>query len=163
MGDDLPPCAEDQLEHGLELAYRYLNRRERTEAELRAHLQGRGVEAGALDASLAMLRGQGYLDDERFARLFTQDKRELEEWGSDRIRRALLDRGVEPELVEATLSQEPPAEELDRALALLRRRFPSPPADRRERERALGVLIRKGYDGELALEALAGHARDAIS
>ena len=49
--------------------------------------------------------------------------------------------------------------ELDRALALLRRRFPSPPRDRRERDRALGVLIRKGYDSELALDALAAHAR----
>jgi regulatory protein len=159
----VPPCTEDQLEHGLELAYGYLNRRERTEAELRGHLQARGVDAGAIDASIGTLRHQGYVDDERFARLFTQDKRELEEWGSDRIRRALLDRGVERELVEATLSQDPPAAELDRALELLRRRFPSPPADRRERERALGLLIRKGYDGELAIEALAGHARDAIS
>jgi hypothetical protein len=35
--------------------------------------------------------------------------------------------------------------------------------DRRERERALGMLIRKGYDPELALDAIAGHTREAIA
>ncbi|MGH2886826.1 MAG: hypothetical protein ACRDPA_29725, partial [Solirubrobacteraceae bacterium] len=49
--------------------------------------------------------------------------------------------------------------ELDRALAVLRRRFPTPPADRRDRERAFGVLVRKGYESELALDALAAHVR----
>ena len=33
------------------------------------------------------------------------------------------------------------------------------PADRRERERALGVLLRKGYESELALDALSAYAR----
>ena len=49
--------------------------------------------------------------------------------------------------------------ELERALAVLRAWFPSRGADRRERERALGVLLRKGYDSDLALEALAIHSR----
>jgi regulatory protein len=48
---------------------------------------------------------------------------------------------------------------MDRALAVLRRRFPQPPEDRRERDRALGVLLRKGYESDLALDALAVHAR----
>jgi regulatory protein len=50
--------------------------------------------------------------------------------------------------------------ELDRALGLLRRRFSIPPRDRRERDRALGVLIRKGYDPDLALDAITAYARD---
>ncbi len=36
---------------------------------------------------------QGYLDDARFARMFVADKRELEQWGRERIRRGLLARG----------------------------------------------------------------------
>jgi regulatory protein len=156
MGDRAPD------ERALELAYAYLNRRERTEAELRRHLEARGVDATTVGATVDKLREQGYLDDERYTRLFTEDKRELEQWGRDRIRRTLLERGVDRELVEATLSQAPPEDELDRARAILRRRFPSPPLDRRDRDRALGVLLRKGFDSELALEALAGHAPDAL-
>jgi len=44
---------------------------------------------------------------------------------------------------------------------VLERRFPSPPGDaRRERERAYGVLVRKGYDPELAADAVREHLRD---
>ncbi len=35
-----------------------------------------------------------------------------------------------------------------------------PPRERRDRDRALGMLIRKGYDSELALDALAAHVRE---
>ena len=48
--------------------------------------------------------------------------------------------------------------ELDAAVALLRRRVPEPPTTPRERDRALGILVRKGYDLELAHDALRRHA-----
>lgn len=151
-------------ERALELACRYLNRRERTSGELYEHLIAHGVDSRSADAAVQELIGQGYLDDARFARLFAQDKRELEQWGSERIRRALLLRGIDSELIETALAdqdeQDPRAGEIERALGILRRRFPVPPADRRERDRALGVLLRKGYGPELARDALAAHRRD---
>jgi regulatory protein len=102
----------------------------------------------------------GYLDDARYARLFAQDKRELEQWGSDRIRQALRARGVSSDLIAEVLDAHAgeSESEIERALAVLRRRFPSPVGDRRERERALGVLVRKGYDTDLALDAITAHA-----
>jgi regulatory protein len=155
---------DEQLQRALDLAYAFLNRRDRTISEVRSQLERNGIGAELTEASIATLIDQGYLNDARFARLFVADKRELEQWGSERIRRGLLSRGIERDLAEAALQRtrddEPPEEtELDRALALLRRRFPSPPSDRRERDRALGVLVRKGYDSELALDALAAHTR----
>ena len=153
---------QDDLEHALGLAYRYLNRRERTSIEVRRHLEDKGIEAPLANEAVATLSENGYLDDSRFARLFVQDKRELERWGAERIRRGLHGRGVDPELAEAAISdavRDEGESELDRALALLRRRFPSPPRQRRDRDRALGVLIRKGYDPELALDALTAYGR----
>jgi regulatory protein len=49
-------------------------------------------------------------------------------------------------------------EELDAAVALLRRRFPDPPATPRDCERALGMLARKGYELELAHDAIRRYA-----
>jgi regulatory protein len=150
---------EQALQRALELAYRYLNRRERSIREVSDRLAQAGIDRGPADEAIEELQAQGIIDDARFARLFAQDKRELEQWGSDRITRGLRDRGIDPDLIEATLAADQPAEsELDRALELLKRRFPEPPRDRRERDRALGVLVRKGYDGELALDALRVHA-----
>ncbi|MGH2885714.1 MAG: hypothetical protein ACRDPA_23940, partial [Solirubrobacteraceae bacterium] len=68
-------------------------------------------------------------------------------------------RGVDRELVDDALGDQPESDsERDRAVALVRRRFPSPPRDRRERERAFGMLLRRGYDSDLALEAIAAVA-----
>jgi regulatory protein len=157
----LPADRADRLEHALGIAYGYLNRRDRTEAEVRRWLAREDLDAAIVDETIAALSEQGILDDARYARLFTQDKRELEQWGSERIRRTLLERGVERELIEQALHEELPQSELDGALALLRGRFAVAPRDRRERDRALGVMLRKGYDPELALDALAVYARDA--
>lgn len=150
---------DDRSQQALDLAYRYLNRCDRTVAEVRRHLEGKGLEADAVERSIAVLSEQSLLDDARFARLFAHDKRELEHWGTERISSALLRRGIERELIDEMLAEQTPTAELDRALSLLRRRFPSPPADRSERDRALGVLLRKGYDPELAVEAVNAQAR----
>jgi regulatory protein len=157
-GDTGLPRESNHLPHALGLAYAYLNRRERTVGEVRRRLQREGLEEPLVESALSALVEDGYLDDSRFARLFVEDKRELQEWGAERIRRGLLDRGIEPELIEDALGSDADSD-LDRAVALLSRRFPSPPCDRRGRDRALGVLIRKGYDPELALDALAAYAR----
>jgi regulatory protein len=158
---ELVPSAGDGLQHALGIAYSYLNRRERTVAEVRRHLERAAIDDPDVDQAIAILTEQGGLDDARFARLFVEDKRELEQWGSERIERNLLARGIDRELAGAALAVATTQTELERALTLLRRRFPAAPEDRRERDRALGVLLRKGYDGEVALDALRTHARDA--
>ena len=154
---------DEQLERALALAFRELNRRERTCREMREHLVRRGIEARVVEDALRELTAQGYLDDARFARMFAQDKRTLEQWGAERIRRGLLAKGVERELVAAVLADEPSGaegDELERARALLRRRFPDGSQTHRERERALAVLLRKGYEYELAVEALGALAQE---
>jgi regulatory protein len=155
---------EERLQKALSLAFAYLNRRERTEAEVRDHLERKGVATEQTEAALSLLLEEGYVDDSRYALMFVSDKRGLEGWGSERLRRALSERGIERELVEEALVRHETElsageTELDRALELLRRRFPEPPPDRKHRDRALGMLIRKGFDSELAVDALAAHAR----
>jgi regulatory protein len=152
--------AEDPLGRALALAYRQLARRERTVSEVRTYLLGRGAEAGVTDAAIDELREQRYLDDARFARAFVEDKRALAQWGTERIRRGLQERGIDRELVDAALATtgEDQTDELERALALLRARFSHAPRDRRERERALGLLVRRGYEYELAVDAIRAYA-----
>jgi regulatory protein len=158
---------EERLQKALDLAYAYLNPRDRTVSEVRQRLARGGVSAEVTENVVEILGEQGFLNDSRFARLFVADKRTLEQWGSERIRRGLVSRGIDRHLADAALAEEPAGagdeeeleSELDRALALLRRRFPQPPEDPRERNRALGMLMRKGYESELALDALAAYAR----
>ena len=144
----------DSRDRALDLAYRYLGQRDRTVAEMRRYLEGKRVDPAAITTTVAELREQGYLDDARYAHRFAEDRRALDDWGAERIERKLLAVGVDPDLVEAALAQQASEDELAAAVALLRRRFPTPPANDRERNRALGVLLRKGYESGLAHEAV---------
>ena len=160
MAASEPTPAEDRLQDALDRAYRYLAHRDRTEHEMRHHLGHAGVTPGAIEEAVGVLTELEYLNDARFAVRFAHDKRELEAWGAERIERRLDALGVDRDHVRAALADDSGSgTELDRALVLLRRRFPQPPGDRRGRDRALGVLLRKGYEHELALEALASWSR----
>ena len=152
------------VQRALELAHRYIDRRERTVSEVRSHLLAHDIDEAFVATAIEELVEQGYLDDARFARLFAEDKRTLEQWGSERIRRALMIRGVDRDLADAALvsgsGEGDGVIELDRALDVLRQRFPGAPRGGRERERALGLLLRKGYEPELAVDALRAHGHD---
>ena len=161
-----PGRSRGEVERALGIAYTYLNKRERTAAEVARRLRREAFSPETITQTLALLHDEGTLDDRRFARLFIDDKRALELWGSERIRRALIQRGVDSDTVAMALdadggqSDSPSESDRDRALALLRSRFPQRPRNRRDRDRALGVLLRKGYEPELAYEALYAYSRD---
>jgi regulatory protein len=152
--------AEDRLQHALDLSYRYLERRDRTVLEVRRHLEGKRVEPSAIDAALRELRDTGYLDDARYARRFTEDRRDLDDWGADRIARRLQAAGVAEEDVAAALGDRGVESEREAAVALLRRRLRSAPQSDRERERALGILARKGFELDVAYDAVRAFERE---
>jgi regulatory protein len=149
---------EERLQQARDLAWRALNQRDRTVAELARLLAAKRVETAAIEVVVGELIDQGYLDDDRYAHRFADDRRRLDGWGAERIERRLRALGVDAELIAAAVADQDPREELEAALALLRRRFPDPPATPRELERALGMLVRKGYELELAHDALRRHA-----
>jgi regulatory protein len=144
----------DRLAQALDLAYRHLAKRDRTEVEVRRHLAAKGVGEPVVNQAVGALEEQGYLDDARYARRYAEDRRALDSWGAERIEQRLLAVGIAPELVADAVGAQPPDAELDAAVELLRRRFPEPPEDDRDRDRALGLLVRRGYELELAHDAI---------
>ena len=149
-----------QLQAALDLSFTFLAHRDRTAAEIRRHLERKRVEAAAIDAAVADLERQGYLDDAAFARRFADDRRRMDGWGADRIERRLLGLGVAPDVVAAALAGDGEHDELAAAVALLRRRLRDAPRTDRERERALGLLARRGYEVELAYDAVRAFERE---
>jgi regulatory protein len=147
---------KDALERALEA----LAGKERTHAELEEWLRKRDFTADEIAEALERLISIGELDDERFARRFAEDKRELRGWGAARIREALAARGVDSELIEAAVHDEDRSTELARAVTVLERRGEEL-IDDAGRARALAHLTRRGYDYELAYEAIRSFAKAA--
>jgi regulatory protein len=149
-------------ERAIELAFGHLGKRDRTETELRRHLAAQDVGEPEADAAIAEVVRMGYLDDARYARTFAEDRRNLDGWGTERIERRLLALGVDREHIAAALGERDGADELEAAVELLRRRFRDGVlAGERQRERALGMLVRKGYELELAYAAVRTFERAA--
>lgn len=121
-------------------------------AEMGDLLRARGVGEDEAAAVVEELVESGTLDDARFASGFSADKRELAGWGEERIRGALIGRGVGREEIDAALAGGAEGE-LERAVALLRERG-ADLGDDRGRNRALGLLARRGYDADIAYEAI---------
>lgn len=136
-----------------ELALRALSYKERTESELRGWLAERGVEEAEVEEVIALLIGADAIDDASFARRYAEDKRQLAGWGPDRISTALEGRGVARDHIVTALGGEDQEAQLERAVAVLGDRGVHCGSER-ERERALGLLVRRGYPLELAYEAV---------
>ena len=150
-----------QLQGALDLSFSYLGHRDRTVAEVRRHLERKRVEPAGIEGAISELQRLDYLDDARFARRFAEDRRRLDAWGAERIERRLLALGVEPAIAAEAAGAGEAHDELAAALTLLRRRIVRPPESDRERDRALGLLARRGYELDLAYDAVRAFERDA--
>jgi regulatory protein len=143
-----------------EVALAALRRKERTTHELAEWLERRGFGHDDAEAALNRLAAAGELDDERFAHRYAEDKRVLSGWGAERIRDALLAKGIDSATTDAALASDSHSDQVERARTLLVRRG-RPLTDNGERQRALEYLARRGYDYEIAYEAVRTSSRRA--
>jgi len=127
---------------------------------LRTYLEGKRVDPDTIDEIVGELADSGVLDDARYAQRFTEDRRELMGWGSERIEQDLTCRGIPAELIESALAERSRDGELAAARELLAGRFGALEDDR-SRNRAWQLLVRRGYDSELAYDAVRAHGRAA--
>jgi regulatory protein len=147
-------------EEAFERALEALSRKERTSSELGNWLSARGFDPDEVAEAIDRLISVGELDDARFAHRYAEDKRELRGWGPERVRAALEARGVGAAEIDGALAVDGHSQQVERAVALLRRR--ADPLDHEAgRARALAYLTRRGYDYELAYDAVRRCEREA--
>jgi regulatory protein len=144
---DREPLDEPAL---YEYAVRTLGRKMRTVAELSRLLRTR-VEPGEageakVQAILARLKEQNYLDDARYAADYTRMRQENQRFGQRRVQQELNRRGVQSETVNETVTAayaELPEPELVRKY-IERKRLRQPTNDK-ESARIVRNLIRAGF------------------
>lgn len=155
----------DALPHqqALDLAYKHVSQRERTERQVRDKLAAKDCTPAAIDAAVDELRRYGFLDDSRYARLFAEDKRRLQGWGERRIRMQLVRDGVARDVIDGLFADDEAAlaapSELEVALALLDRKRPDL-SDAKVKARMAGMLARRGIASPTVYAALRQHQRE---
>lgn len=142
----------DEVQDAFKRAVGALGRRERSVAELREWLAARAPQP-VVEEVIERLLAMGGLDDERYASLYAEDKRQLSGWGPERIRDSLGARGVPAATIDAAVEPESRDDQLERAAALLIERGGELESDAGKR-RALAFLGRRGFELELCYEAV---------
>ena len=122
---------------------------------MRRRLDRAGVDEATIELALDELRGRRYIDDAGYAQRYAEDRRALDGWGPERIRLRLEQVGVDDELIERALGVRETEDELEAAIAVLEKRMTAVGSDDdRARRRAVGLLLRRGYESELAYTAV---------
>lgn len=120
-------------------ALRHLVRREHSRAELARKLASYAESPEAVETVLDLLLSRKQLSDERFAE---ERVRSLSrKYGAAKIRQDLKAKGVEEALVDRVSSEG----ELERAKAILERKYRQPATTREERARRARFLQSRGF------------------
>lgn len=154
---DAPPHQQ-----ALDIAYKFVSQRERTERQLRDKLKAKDCTPAAINAAVKELRRYGFVDDARYAKLFAEDKRRLQGWGERRIRMQLVRDGIDRDIIDALFADDEAAlaapSELEVALDLLTRKRPDL-RDVKVKSRMAGMLARRGIASATVYAALREYQR----
>jgi len=143
MSDDLDRCYVAAL--------RILGYRFNSAVELRRKLRAKGFDDDAIAPTLERLRGEKWLDDDRFAAAYVRTRLQ-KRIGRLRIRRELMAAGVDDETAERALREnltaEGEEEHLRAAYEKLARRL-----GEEQRDKIAARLMRQGFEAS-AIRAL---------
>jgi regulatory protein len=135
-------------------ALRLLARREHSRAELERKLRPRAESSEAIEVLLVDLEKRKQLSDERYAE---ERARSLSrKYGAARIRQELKAKGVDSETVAGISSEG----ELERARAILARKYREPAATREERAKRMRFLQSRGFSSEVIRSLLSSREAD---
>lgn len=140
-------------------ALRYLAQREHSRAELERklarHVQDTEESSAQVQIAQALdqLTAVGLLSEARAAESVLT--RQGQRFGVRRLKQTLLSKGLDPDLVSATL-QAARSTELERARQVWQRRFGKPPADQAERARQMRFMAGRGFEGDVIRRVVQG-------
>jgi regulatory protein len=158
--------AKDAIDRAVSAAMRALDQRMQTGQELRTRLRRKDFDPATIDAALEKLAEYGFLNDERFAELWIENRLAHRPRGKRMLEQELRQKGIDREIVQETVA----GMEIDdraAALDLANKRLNSvqrlPPDE--QKKKLTGILARRGFDyGTIraTLETVLGEAPDEL-
>ena len=86
--------------------FKYLSYRERSEKEVRDYLNRKDFPNDVIDAIIIKFKEWGYLNNERFARLWVQSRANSGRRGPILVKKELQNKGISSSLIEGIISEE---------------------------------------------------------
>ena len=124
-----------------------LSRRDHSKKELITKLREKGYSVGA-EAAVMKLEASGYVDDERFCRIYASELIRLKGYGKRRVEQELYRKGVDRDIIYSVLEEI--SFDSDTLSGIIKRKYIGRMSDEKGRQKAVNVLMRLGYSyGEI--------------
>lgn len=136
-------------------ALRVIGRRPHSSSELKRKLKESGYELPIIEWVLHKLDQQKYLNDEEFAKMWTESRIISQKKGRNLVRQELQQKGIHKDLVKHAMDQINPDDEIAGALKLGQTKWKQTsgePFDKRRKTAAF--LMRRGYTGAVVSKVL---------
>jgi len=103
---------DDEMEVAYQQALKFMDYRMRSSIEVEQYLSGKGASPETISQVFERLNRSGLVDDSRFARLWTDNRSEFRPRSRRFISRELRLKGISEEVIEKTLGEMLPEEDL---------------------------------------------------
>lgn len=128
---------------------RYCAYQDRCTQEVLTKLRSLQVEEKEAQQILRLLKNDGFVDDERYAQSYIRGKVGLKQWGKQKIRMSLLQKGIPKELINKYLEHITPQQYTDNLQAAVRKWTQSHgPVTQENITKLYRHLMAKGYTYE---------------
>lgn len=144
---------DDQKYQVKQSALNFLGRRQHSRNEIRTKLRQKKFESYLIEQTLDELEQNNYVDDSLFAKIFTDEKVRLKNWGKNKIKSELIKRGITSKVISDVIEEKFSGEmEIDAGLEIARKKFNklvNRNIDPKKLQTSIyGFLIARGYDYE---------------
>ncbi|HMN48266.1 MAG TPA: regulatory protein RecX [Ignavibacteriaceae bacterium] len=145
------------LYHIKHRALSFLSRRFHSERELMIKLKSKLYDERLIKIVLSDLKEKGFIDDRVFAQHFVEEKLSKKRWGKNKIKAALLSKGVNSSIIEeALLSVGQNESEFSLAFSLAEKKLGQLKKrdidEKTYRQKITSFLISRGFDFEVCRE-----------
>lgn len=143
-------------EEALLKASLWCSRQERSQQELREKLREWGQGSGASEQIIAQMVEQGFINEERFARIYAGGKFRILGWGPRRIREGLQYKQVSAYCIDRAIAQFSESDLIAKLRGLLKKKAPAyAGVDPRQQLHKLAQwAISRGYEPAMVWELL---------
>lgn len=154
---------EERLVKAKKDAFRLLSFRARSTSELRERLLRKKYDSGTVEETLSFCEKQGFLDDEKFAKLYAVSRMQSRPTGKRMIQRELQGKGLPEAAVSRALGAIADFDEKEVALETAKKRFRSMSGlpEKTSKARLYGFLGRRGFSSEAIFYSLSKLYKDA--
>lgn len=137
----------------LDKALTYITATQKTEKQIRDYLQKKGYVPAVVEYVIEKMRGYNFLNDGAYAQDYVNEVSHKK--GGKLIKMELRKRGVSEEEIDAAISSVSVEEQTQSALQILQKYLRYKDKDQATLQKAFRYLLSKGFDYEIAKDALA--------